>query len=63
MEIFFSSFQQTQINVEVGYFEEKSLNKNSHRSIYYSITLFKFFSLRFQQTQTFPPTILNILFF
>jgi len=34
---------------EVVYFEEKSLNSNSHRSIYYSITLSKFFSLRFQQ--------------
>ena len=38
--------------VEVSCFEEKSLNLNSHRSIYYSITLSKFFSLRFQQTKT-----------
>ena len=38
--------------VEVAYFEEKSLNLNSHRTIYYSISLSKFFSLHFQQIQT-----------
>ena len=34
------------------YFEEKILNLNFHISIYYSITVWKFFSLRFQQTET-----------
>jgi len=36
-------------NVEVAYFEEKSLNSKFHRNIYYDITLSKFFTLRFQQ--------------
>ena len=36
-------------NVEVSYVEEKNLNLNSHRTIYYSITVWKFFSLHFQK--------------
>ncbi len=36
-------------NVEVAYFEEKSLNWKFHRNIYYFITLSKFFPLHFQQ--------------
>jgi len=36
-------------NIKVAYFEEKSLNLNFHRSIYYHITSFKFFPLHFQQ--------------
>ena len=35
--------------VKVAYFEEKCLNWKFHRSIYYSITVWKFFPLRFQQ--------------
>ena len=53
LEILFGQFKFFFSFVEVACFEEKSLNWKFHRSIYYSITIWKFFSLRFQQLKHF----------
>ena len=45
----FFLFNSLRTNLKVALFEEKSLNWKFHRSIYYDITLWKFFSLRFQK--------------